>query len=477
MKPSPLASLKSWLARADAYLGLQLLLALGNGCLLARLLLLAGDAYPFTDDHWFLELTPERGKWGTAKFFYTTWGGRFGSYLITSAVVEGYRAWGTLFHYYGPLIVSLGFFIYKNTAVWADRCSLRFPWHWLTLGNIAGLIVGVWWLAAPEISAFYWLCASVLYYGGILSALVALYLLFAKRHSPWLVFPFLFLTAGYAGNSVETFGTAWLVGLGAYFGYGLYRPKRAEKTDPQHLAMVGCAFTGAAVGWAILILAPGNLVRMQYFPNSGWVHLAQNLRRNLPYFLTEQLPEMLLPYSFLAIIFFYLGSQAQKHPPGSEPDLARQLVIGLAMVAGLIFCALLPPIFATGGVGPGRSMAGIAFLLLLLVAYFSLRLGQFAVFPRRVAFLLALVFGLAYSYKQRSDLLNHRAGTHRFATEYRARLAHLRQLQAAGQRAPVTLKRVTMPPGIFSFNELSPDPAQNGAFQRAYQLDFPVRVE
>ena len=477
MKPSPLARLKSWLARADAYLGLQLLLALGNACLLARLLLLAGDAYPFTDDHWFLELTPERGGWGTAKFLYATWGGRFGAYLITCAVVEGYQAWGTLFHYYGPLILGLGFFIYKNVAVWADKRSLRFRWHQLTLGNIAGLIVGVWWLAAPEISAFYWLCASVLYYGGILSALVALYLLFAKLHSTWIVLPFLFLTAGYAGNSVETFGTTWLMGLGAYFGYVLYQQKNLGKINLLHLTKVGCALAGAATGWAILMLAPGNSVRMQYFPNGGWVHLAQNLRRNLPYFLTEQLPEMLLPYSFLTIIFFYLGSQVQKRPSGPEPDLARQLVIGLAVVAGLILCALLPPIFATGGVGPGRSMAGIAFLLLLLVAYFSLRVGQFAVFPRRVAFLLALVFGLAYSYKQRSDLLNHRARTHRFATEYGARLAYLRQLKAAGQRAPVTLKRVTMPPSIFPFSELSPDPAQNGAFQRAYQLDFPVRIE
>ncbi len=259
----------------------------------------------------------------------------------------------------------------------------------------------------------------------------------------------------------------WATAFGGLDGSGLCA--RASKW--------AAAFVGAATGWAVLVLAPGNAPRQQYFTNGGLAHLPGNLRRNLPYFVMEQLPQMLLPLGFVALLLFYFGSRAQKPQTLPEPGLARQLLVGLAVVAGLVVMGLLPPIYATGGVGPGRSMVGIGLLLVGAVAYFAFQLGQWSVLPQRMALVLAVVAGLVYTYKQRFDYVNHTAGARRFASEYQDRLAHLRQLQAAGQRDTVTLRRVNLPPGVFPFLELSPRAADNVHFQQAYGLSFPVRVE
>jgi hypothetical protein len=467
---------QKWLATlarpgADAYL--LLLLTVGNGFLLARLLELAALAPPITDDLWFLAKLNAHGVWGSSQFFYLNWGGRLGSYWVTALCLRLYQEWGTLFPYYFLLTAGLGYFTYRLLGWLLARLGARLPFHSLALANCAALLLGVLLLAVPELGTFFWLCASIVYFGSVLAALAAAYWGLAGRGRPWAYWLPIFGASWYAANVSETFGTLWLVGL---LGYGLWR--FGQRGASRALAgKWAAAFVGAATGWAVLVLAPGNAPRQQYFTNGGLAHLPGNLRRNLPYFVMERLPQMLLPLGFVALLLFYFGSRAQRPQALPEPGLARQLLVGLAVVAGLVVVGLLPPIYATGGVGPGRSMVGIGLLLVGAVAYFAFQLGQWSVLPRRVALVLALAAGLAYTYKQRFDQVNHTAGARRFAREHQARLAHLRQLQAAGQRDTVTLQRVNLPPGVFPYQELSDRAVDNVLFQQAYGLGFPVRVE
>jgi Family of unknown function (DUF6056) len=463
------------LARPGGYGYLLLLLTVGNGFLLARLLGLAALVPPMTDDFWLLAKLNDHGIWGTSQFFYLSWGGRLGSYLATALCLRGYQLWGTLFPYYFLLTIGLLYFAYQHLSALLARLGARLPYQRLALANCAALLLGVLLLVVPERGTFFWLCASIIYFGSVLAALAASHWLLADQARPWAYWLPIFGASWYAANASETFGTLWLVGL---VGYGAWQfGRRGTRPSWARAGKCTAALAGAATGWAVLVLAPGNALRQRHFANGGLAQLPGNLRRNLPYFVMEQLPHLLLPLGFGALVLFYLGTRAQRSPSVPPPDLARELLVGLVVVAGLGLCALGPPIYATGGVGPGRSMIGIALLLVGAVAYLAFQLGQWSVLPRRVALGLALLAGLAYTYKQRFDQVNHLAGAQRFAREYRARLAHLRQLQAAGQRDTVTLRRVNLPPGVFPFLELSPRAAENELFRQAYGLAFPMRVE
>jgi Family of unknown function (DUF6056) len=457
---------------ADPYGWLMALLAAGNLCLLARLLALGSMLHPAGDDLNFLVLLRQHHFWHAATVPYFFWGGRLGPYVLNCALAQGYLSWGSFLPFYLLFLPTWGLGLYGLLARLCQRAGWRLPWHRATLANGAWLLLGVWLLATAEAGALFWMGSAVTYQGGVLAAVwVASWLL--ARHLRWWHYPLLLVVSAYAGNSAEHFGLAWVLVTGAWALARTWAPARPR----EGWAAAWTAWLGAAAGFAVMLASPGNGRRLAYFGGGDLGSFFRHYRQNVPLFFHDFVPAMLLPCLFLGPVLWYLGTRAQVAAPLREPSAGRQLAGGVGLVGGLILVLLGPLVYATAGVGPERSHAVMAWLLILLISYFALRLGQWAPPPRHFALGLALLAAGAYTYKQRFDLVNHYWGTRRFHQDFAARLALLRRQQAAGRREVLVVLRVNWPPGVLRFQELSRDPEKNQLFARAYGLDFPVRLE
>ncbi|MCU0451820.1 MAG: DUF6056 family protein [Bernardetiaceae bacterium] len=471
----------------DPYGWLMVLLAVGNLCLLARLLALGSMLHPAGDDLNFLVLLRQHDFWHAATVPYFFWGGRLGPYVVNCALAQGYLSWGSFLPFYLLFLPAWGWGLYGLLVRLGQRAGWRFPWHRVTLANLTWLLFGVWLLATAEAGAMFWMGSAVTYQGGVLAAIWVAYWLLAPRLH-WWHYPLLGLVSAYAGNSAEHFGLAWalllsIFGLaGAWLRYGgvvasKWRRQLLRAVGPEVIGRVWAAWLGAALGFGVMLASPGNGRRLSYFGGGELANFFRHYRQNVPLFFHDFVPAMLLPCLFLGPVLWYLGTRAQGGAYLREPSPSRQLAGGLGLVLGLILVLLGPLVYATAGVGPERSHAVMAWLLILLVGYFTLRLGQWAPPPRHFALAIALLAAGAYTYKQRFDLVNHYWGTRRFHHDFAARLSLLRQQQAAGRREVLVLPRVNMPPGVLRFTELHRDPEKNQLFARAYGLGFPVRLE
>ena len=407
------------------------LLAVASGALIA----LALFTYPAADDFCFQERAVRLGFLGAQADWYATWSGRYTATALVSGVMLAGQSW------YSPALALV---------VLAWLISL-----WLLLSACAGnafsrrdvalasLTLFVMYGAfAPGLNgAFYWASAAFTYQISsiLLLLMLAMNIGVMRRGLPdrmtgaliAVVIANLILGIVLGGTNETILPLALLLlAVGAVV---------ARRVSPRVAPAWLAGFAGVAIAVAIVVVAPGNEVRWQYFPEGR--HLLHALPstaiRTLGFIVRESANPALWLATALA------AAPLWNFLPGTLRDwMTRRrgwlvlLALWLAMVAACFF----PAEYAVGAGPPGRAR-NIAYAVFLLgwipvvtvVAERFLRDRHPFVSPPRVKPLLLLALGLTLAAStQMRDIYKDLGNAPEYRRELARREVAIRQAAARG---------------------------------------------
>ena len=253
---------------------------------------------------WFCAMTPwisddfgfsknEAGLWATQVGEYMGWSGKFVGHFMSRVLLSG-PAWlhPVLTPIMFMLLVAGGALLALGTQ-WRERLS---AWH---LVVVAGLV----WIALPAFgTVFFWRTGTPDYGYSLVWATLFLvpYRMWADRADFRLPGGALFVLGGVlAGWSNENVG---MLALLAALGVAAFRWRASGRVP----LWAGAGIAGAALGWTMMMAAPGNAVRLAAVGGVDKIPLAsiKALLRFVQFWSTQQLE--MLPYFLAALLLAWL---------------------------------------------------------------------------------------------------------------------------------------------------------------------------
>jgi hypothetical protein len=296
-------------------------------------LALAFFNYPYWDDYAFAVLVRQQGLWAAQAHYYTTWTGRyFGTLLQTAAnpLTYGWEA--------GLPLVPLGALAATLLAqALALRTLASLPWR-RAWGWSAGLLLAQLYTMPSPYSGFYWFASVVIYQvGAVLFLVFPVAVVRSLRASravgrvAWYGLALSCVAALAGTNELTLLLAIWLLGWLSWLSYR--RGHSAALGRWLGLLLVALA------GGAVLVAAPGNLVRLAQdapaAPPALW-RLGARAAGQTIFFLTE--PRQLTALVVLPVLLARLGYRYR----GARPAGLRLAPgPGLLLLGGGIGLAML----------------------------------------------------------------------------------------------------------------------------------------
>jgi hypothetical protein len=229
------------------------------------IILLAGFAgacfynFPSYDDFDYALMFLNKGYWEFQFTHYLTWGGRYTSNALVSAIIAFDSTWN-YYSYWSLLILASTFFSFYFLA--------RMATDFYGTNLLAPFLIFTVSLAASFRSitqAFYWITGAMTYTSSIVAGAIGVGLIFRreKKPAPWIDVILLLLTIVIVGfNEMALLG--WMELLSSYL---VLKYLKTKKLDVPLLSLI---VIGSACG-LFALFAPGNFIRQEYFEKSGQV--------------------------------------------------------------------------------------------------------------------------------------------------------------------------------------------------------------
>jgi len=331
---------------------------LGAACV--ALIALALFTYPAADDFCFQERALRLGFLGAQADWYTTWSGRY----TATALISGLMLAGTSWYSPALVLVALSWLV----SIWlllAACAGDAFAKRDVVLASVTAFVMYGAFAPKPN-GAFYWASGALTYQ--MASTLLVLMLAMNIR---------LTRAGGRGGTGI---GLAVSIAVNVLLGLGLAGTNETVPLLAMMLLATGAVvahrlgsravlpwlagLSGVAIGLVLVVLAPGNEVRWQYFPEG------QNLIRALPRTAVRTLrfivresanPALWLAAALSAAPLWSCLTEATRDWVIKRRGWSILLALWVAMVAACFF----PAEYAVGAGPPGRAR-NIAFVVILL---------------------------------------------------------------------------------------------------------------
>ena len=253
---------------------------------------------------WFCAMTPwisddnafcknEAGLWATQVKEYMEWSGKFVGHYMARVLLSGPDWVHPVLTPIMFMLLVTGGTLLALGAQWRERMR---AWHFVVM---AGLI----WIALPAFgTVFFWRTGTGDYGYSLVWATLFLvpYRMWADTADFRLPCGALFVLAGIlAGWSNENVG---MLALLTAMGVTAFRWRASGRVHLWALAGI----TGAALGWTMMMAAPGNAIRLAAVGGVGKIPLLsmKALLRFVQFWSTEQLE--MLPYFLAALLLAWL---------------------------------------------------------------------------------------------------------------------------------------------------------------------------
>lgn len=325
------------------------------------------------DDYCFSRLVIESGFWGAQVRSYQTWSDRFSTMFFTSLLdrlgVAGMQILPALLTI-GLLLVA--FFLFRELR---DRFKLQITD--LEIYILTGLITFISLYTAPDqFQSLFWRAGSVTYTLPVIGMLLGFVAVFSRRDraaSPWwsLLTAVLFLISGGFSetNLALQVGILLLVGIGVH---RRYRPVQLRAPVWDHL---GGAMVGSVLALGVMLLSPGNSVRMANMPDPpDFLRLVSLSARYGLGYLSQSVRGYPLPFLVTLVTGFCL---AQLNP-ASLPESSQakkglwEIPLALLLLAGVV---CVPSAYAQSAYPENRTLLGIRWITVTALTVWSYLLG------------------------------------------------------------------------------------------------------
>ncbi|SFF46942.1 hypothetical protein [Thermoflexibacter ruber] len=415
------------------------------------------------DDYCFKAWLQEYGFFGAIHHNYTTWQGRFGSQILINLSLLLYDLIPTLLFYH---IVLIGIFLFSIFKILSQFLPPRILKNWQVF-TLSLLIFNSFLLTIYDFSAFYWLSASAMYFGGIAFALLG----FAEIISPSKsVFSYLILSVSFliAGSSSESFGMVLLMFLMLLLFFQIF-PKLFNYTfqlldlkgtqTAQKNKKILLAFIFCLCAFLAMIFARGTWERKSIFPEMSLIYTLYRSAKYLYYTILALTVQKSIFLLVLSVCMIYVGALCRKTNSINEHITVKILVVGIFALLLLLLIGIFPNVYAMGGIGAYRSLTHLAFYVLIFTAILSFLIGYQTTFPLQIAKTLTIFAAVSFLIMS-NDLRIGLHYTRLYLESDKARMNYLLALKSKNTQGIVKVKPLYYSPyNILIMNEIKGDNA------------------
>ncbi len=438
-------------------------------------------AHPAADDYCYANVFIRGDFWNNAIGEYLAWKGRYFGIFVTvlfhksGSMIENYHY--PLFTLLTLLFVSFFFFV---RSLFEEKSTLYRTLFWT-------LALGVFFIVTmPKVSAsLYWADGAFQYQVGsifYLLSVASILKLYRNHRKPALPALLSALFIFSAIGSTEIFMISLLSLVGLIFLYKVFFLKQ-NRVAWSFVMLVTIAST------LLLVLSPGNAIRMELQPASGqfWFALGHSL-----YYGGETLGSWLFNPVFLLLSALFIPMAlwlVRLQGIRKNASWVRLLLI-LALFLGQIWVSFFATWWAGATHPPGRTLNTI--YLVFLVGWFIFILEFIALLSRRqklvyfdrlfsipvrIVLLLAtlsfiLLFVTRTHIPEAYTAINGQAQEYDRIMRNRYIYINKRKQESVNKKPSVTLQRVVDLPRILVFSDITRDKKswQNGCFASYFNL-------
>ncbi len=371
---------------------------------------------------------------------YLNWSGRFVGYFLNA--LHSNFILQTGWHWLLPLI-------YYTLGIICTYIPLRkyMPNNAFAAWNAIVLFYNIYVLTNIDYPSFTWICAMA--YLVFMPFTFMLWHLIQKQVTRWYEWIIMMLFALFLGGGHEAF-TPMVLGL--YFCYGLYLLYGYAWTikDAWHDIRVKKLIGAAAViliAWIIVVIAPGNYVRMDEAglgSSVGFIGLVKGYVSVL--IMLAYFEAFYVPYYFILVGLFVLVGYWQKDKIQIPFSYKSLMWTSLLMWVGYVAISIIPFVYLWGGVGFQRNYTPIVFISLFTFCFWGFILGYYKLKSHVklttifVAIGLCILIGIQ-TYNNVADLPT----ACQYSKAVDERVEYLQCLEAEGQTETVVVKRIESP--------------------------------
>ncbi|MEO6550175.1 MAG: DUF6056 family protein [Ferruginibacter sp.] len=403
------------------------LLLSSNLLYLLFMLIIAHNNVPQADDYCFIVTYRCHGFFGSLKWWYLNWQGRFMPYICINLFLYIYDKFGTLLPYTLFIVFIYIFSLYHLLfKIFSPKAVI---WEKLLIAGLSLTVFNSLLLFHLDTSTFFWINVSSMYFGGVGFFLLGVNQVFAKTQTVFSYFV-LFLSFLYAGSSSEHFGLMSLL-LSAGGLVSLLLIKKGSITEARKKSLtrkMGIATAAGAVAFLIMYLSPGNDVRRAIFPHSSVVNAIRQTPSAINYLLFLLLPSRMVYLFMVLLSFIFAGAYFGYR--GNKESLSNKLSIVFCLVLlGAIFFTQLLFVYALSHSGPTRAYVHLSMLFVMVVGGFGFLIGINQVnkiidFHYLLVYISAVLILLVSASQIKSSLYP----TMQYAKSVKARMSLLKQV-------------------------------------------------
>lgn len=420
------------------------------------------------DDYGILLKVRNEGLLNSVGDWYMQWSGRWAASFLLAGLLKLFYKMDCLWLFSILTLV----FLFTSSLKFVGGLVITFTKQvipstqiWIYSGFFA---TSLFYLSFDIGETWFWVTGSVTYLWSVLALMLGIGLVLSENNS-WYTWVGITLSFLFSGASNESL----VVALVAMTGLVIYSYYRSILPKPTRTKLVwGTLIFMLAL--MSLVIAPGNMVRKEHFPEAGFVRTFEVAKVSYKILIKE----FILPYtpylSLFTLLWLYFGSALSKKK--STAKALGAIFIIIVLTGFLCFLAMIPTAYALVSLGPKRYLMQVSFFLAVSMALVGFCLGYYLKqqnFLLRISTIAILaITGLnIYLIITQYPIVKH------YAKAEDQRIEFLRQEKASKRRQVLPL--IPLPPsGLLKTNEITSDTNHftNATMKELLELGYPIRI-
>ncbi|MFM7079077.1 MAG: DUF6056 family protein [Bacteroidota bacterium] len=343
------------------------------------------------DDYHVIDNIQKHGIWGSVKYEYESWSGRWSATLLshaatTVAIHHPFTLpWmqltiGILFS------VSL-FMLLKNSGLISFDGMSRMDMALMTATATAILFLAT----INKGDTWMWWCASFTYLLGMTTIMFGIGLVLDEKKDFWKDI-FCCIAFIYAGGASEPAAAATLILMGL-FGVWSSISKRTIALIKHNKSRLIIGVLALGVSFAVCMLAPGHEIRSSFFPQIG---ITESFLMNFKMLGLLVAYKLILPFTmFLMCVPALLFSEKEKDKTKTISNW--KVALGITLSLSLVFIFQWAVTKATSDIAADRALLYVLVIMMLtIVAFYKHLTSNISTLMARLVSLLILATILSY---------------------------------------------------------------------------------
>lgn len=422
------------------------------------------------DDYCFLSVQRDHGMFGSIKFWYNNWQGRFMPQLFTNVFVWIYQKSGstillTSLHFsifiLGAyrIVKNMNFTISKNVLV--NRCYIL---------AIILMVFNSTILFNFKPSTFFWVNVSTMYFGGLFFLVLGVGELFYNSNKI-ISYTLLCFSFFYVGCSSEHVGLITLILLLLLVVFKRLSLLKSMFYNKLFIALVCCL-----ISFLIMLLAPGNEVRRSHFPEPDLIDAfitAKISLKKVIKLIIAKIPQ------FVAIGFPFLLLGILKRQRPNKVMLLKLVIFSAPLILIMLYVFMLPTAYAISSIGPKRALTYLTGVIIVLVIVSFYFVGFYSRLPKTFGIFTVLLGSLYFGYFTYNTYTISLSDSINFAKNERERSDKLLMFKEIKAKGIIKLdSRNSSKGNIYIDHEISknPDNWHNECICNALGLGFKIKL-